>query len=429
MGLAGGTEPPRKGDAGGLCNYSSTYDRGATIQHWQLRDLVHCPSKDEELFCVYRHRTLRHDLASGKTEVVQELPFEPTSMTVAHGYVAAGGQNSQLDARRLGGGEVVYKGHCGGSVNNALHIGRDASQQLRLFVCNNDDTIKVYGLQGGALATVLRCPVAINYCALSPSGRHLVCVGDNRHTYLYQATPAAYRQCGVFTEACDAGMCCAWSASGSMFASASQDGSVAVWDHRSSALVAHFLTPLVGLRRWAAASRCKLPVIVTPLQQRDCCALPHAADAPSGPPCHPPSLRWGQLFTCAVAAGLPPPPPRPPWGFQLTYRLSLVSSFLQACRNVSCPHTTYQCHTNLSVPVQVVLNAMLSSSPTGLPQRQVLARPARPAGVCGAPLPLPPGGLPHVGPAAGAGCGRAGLRARHFGHCILALRPAAVCGH
>ncbi|PRW50831.1 WD40 repeat isoform A [Chlorella sorokiniana] len=244
MGLAGGTEPPRKGDAGGLCNYSSTYDRGATIQHWQLRDLVHCPSKDEELFCVYRHRTLRHDLASGKTEVVQELPFEPTSMTVAHGYVAAGGQNSQLDARRLGGGEVVYKGHCGGSVNNALHIGRDASQQLRLFVCNNDDTIKVYGLQGGALATVLRCPVAINYCALSPSGRHLVCVGDNRHTYLYQATPAAYRQCGVFTEACDAGMCCAWSASGSMFASASQDGSVAVWDHRSSALVAHFLTPL-----------------------------------------------------------------------------------------------------------------------------------------------------------------------------------------
>lgn len=32
-------------------------DRGATIQHWQLRDLVHCPSKDEELFCVYRHRS------------------------------------------------------------------------------------------------------------------------------------------------------------------------------------------------------------------------------------------------------------------------------------------------------------------------------------------------------------------------------------
>ena len=59
-------------------------------------------------------------------------PLQPTSMTVAHGYVAAGGQNSQLDARRLGGGDIVYKGHCGGSVNNALHIGRDASQQVGL---------------------------------------------------------------------------------------------------------------------------------------------------------------------------------------------------------------------------------------------------------------------------------------------------------
>ena len=44
--------------------------------------------------------------------------------------------------------------------------------------------------------------------------RHLVCVGDNRHTYLFAATPVCYRQAAVYTEACDAGMCCAWSASG-----------------------------------------------------------------------------------------------------------------------------------------------------------------------------------------------------------------------
>lgn len=161
--------------------------------------------------------------------------------------MAAGGQNSQLDVRRLADGSIVYKGHCGGSVNNALHIARDASQQvgeqgvlsagagawrvggwvvvdasackmyggahaverhrqeqghsraaawrsrampppltcaclppphfppttlqLRLFVCNNNDTVKVYGLASGTLVTMLRCPVAINYCALSPSGR------------------------------------------------------------------------------------------------------------------------------------------------------------------------------------------------------------------------------------------------------------------
>ncbi|KAL4441455.1 hypothetical protein ABPG77_001959 [Micractinium sp. CCAP 211/92] len=239
-----GAAAKRAAEPSGLCSYSATYERGATIQHWQLRDLVHCPEQDDELYCVHRHRTLRHNLSSGQTSVVQDLGFEPTSMTVGHGFVAAGGQNSQLDVRRLGGGEIVYKGHCGGSVNNALHIARDASRQLRLFVCNNDDTIKVYGLASGALVTMLRCPVAINYCALSPCGRHLVCVGDNRHTYLYTATPVCYRQAAVFTEACDAGMCCAWSPAGSMFAAASQDGSTAIWDHRSSSVVAHFLTPL-----------------------------------------------------------------------------------------------------------------------------------------------------------------------------------------
>jgi len=66
--------------------------------------------------------------------MVHPFLLHPTRLTVAHGFVAAGRQNSQLDARRLGGGEVVYKGHCGGSVNNALHIGRDSSQQVGMLM-------------------------------------------------------------------------------------------------------------------------------------------------------------------------------------------------------------------------------------------------------------------------------------------------------
>jgi hypothetical protein len=65
--------------------------------------------------------------------------------------------------------------------------------QLRLFISNNDDTVKVYSLSSGTLVTLVRCPVAINYCSLSPSGRYLVCVGDNRHTYIYEATAAGER--------------------------------------------------------------------------------------------------------------------------------------------------------------------------------------------------------------------------------------------
>ncbi|GAB4818511.1 hypothetical protein N2152v2_005557 [Parachlorella kessleri] len=228
----------RESDLDSLAWFGGTLGRTSTIQHWQLRDLLHCPDKDGELFCVHRNRTLRYDVNNDRSSVVQELAFEPTSMTVSHGFVAAGGQNSQLDVRSLGTGEVVYKGHCGGSVNNALHIARDASHHLRLFISNNDDTVKVYSLASGTLVTLVRCPVAINYCSLSPSGRYLVCVGDNRHTYLYESTPTGYRQSKVFTEACDAGMCCDWSPSGALFAAVFQDGVAAVWDHRSSRLVA-----------------------------------------------------------------------------------------------------------------------------------------------------------------------------------------------
>lgn len=52
--------------------------------------------------------------------------LQPTSMTVGHGYVAAGGQNSQLDVRQLAGGEIVYKVWRGGLPAAALHPGRPA---------------------------------------------------------------------------------------------------------------------------------------------------------------------------------------------------------------------------------------------------------------------------------------------------------------
>lgn len=172
--------------------------------------------------------------------------FEPTCITAGSGYLAAGGQSSQLDVREAapGSGTIVFKGYSGGSVNNALRITRDASHTLRLFLCNNDDTVKVFSLESGAMECVVRCPVAINHCALSPDGQRMVCVGDNRHTYLYQATPTGYRPLHVFTEAADAGMSCDWSPSGSIFAAASQDGLTCVWDHRTEEVISKFVTPL-----------------------------------------------------------------------------------------------------------------------------------------------------------------------------------------
>jgi WD40 repeat protein len=193
---------------------------------------------------VNRRRIYRHDLINGRSEVAAELTFEPTCMTVRDGFIAAGGQSSQLEIRRAAGPESIFKGLCGGSVNNAMRIAQDASHQQRLFVCNNDDTVKVFSLSTGSLVSTVLAPVAVNHCAVSPNGQFMVCVGDSPHTYLYLATPTGYRISRVYTESKDAGMSCDVSPSGSLFASASQDGGVCVWDRRIDAVVSRFKTRL-----------------------------------------------------------------------------------------------------------------------------------------------------------------------------------------
>lgn len=76
-------------------------------------------------------------------------------MTVGHGHVASGGQNSQLDVRRLDTGEIVYKGHCGGSVNNALHIARDATQQVCATACRSHAALQLAATNVRSTAAVV----------------------------------------------------------------------------------------------------------------------------------------------------------------------------------------------------------------------------------------------------------------------------------
>eukprot|EP00884_Botryococcus_braunii_P020416 jgi/Botrbrau1/7058/Bobra.0165s0081.1 len=219
-------------------HYAGTCARSTTIQHWQLRDLITCKQPDE-LFCVHQHSTVLYNVRADRSTVVQDLLFGPTSMTVGGGYIAAGGHNSQLDVRHLATGEVMFRGTVGGSVNNALHIAKDLSGEQRLFVCNNDNTIKVYNLADmQAPVTAVRCPTPINYAALSKGLGLLACVGDCPEAMLYKATESGYAEAGTYCEFGDAGMSAAWNATGTCFAAASQDGKVCVWDPRGKRAVA-----------------------------------------------------------------------------------------------------------------------------------------------------------------------------------------------
>lgn len=49
----------------------------------------------------------------------------------------------------------------GGAINNCVHIA-DTAGQVRLYVCNNDETIKIFNLPSMDLAATLRFEAAVN---------------------------------------------------------------------------------------------------------------------------------------------------------------------------------------------------------------------------------------------------------------------------
>ncbi|KAJ3083501.1 hypothetical protein HK102_001038, partial [Quaeritorhiza haematococci] len=106
---------------------------------------------------------------------------------------------------------------------------------VRLLICNNDETIKVYSLPGLQRITSISLPTAVNYCAVSPDGRKMVAVGDSNQVFLYDVSASGgYQRIAELTGSNDAGFSCAWNQSSDKFAVASQDGFVSIWDVRSS---------------------------------------------------------------------------------------------------------------------------------------------------------------------------------------------------
>ena len=69
------------------------------------------------------------------------------------------------------------------------------ADQLRLYVCNNDQSVRVFDLGTMRQVAAIGTPTPSNHCALTPGGDMLACVGDAPDrgapaVYLYRPTPA-----------------------------------------------------------------------------------------------------------------------------------------------------------------------------------------------------------------------------------------------
>ncbi|ORZ38126.1 WD40-repeat-containing domain protein [Catenaria anguillulae PL171] len=215
----------------------------STIQHWQLRDLISCPtSRKEVLYVCGNNVNLYNTETRSSFTVLKDLAFPPTCMTTGLGYLVVGGQRSQLMVRELRSNWFQHLS-VGGCINNSLVVAQHGGQS-RLLVCNNDETIKIYNMPSMNRIASLSLPTAVNYAAASPDGTKLVAVGDTNQVFLFDVSPN-----GTYTKTqtliapgSSAGFSCSWSSTSDKFAIASQDGLVLVWDERSTTPMATFLT-------------------------------------------------------------------------------------------------------------------------------------------------------------------------------------------
>mmetsp|Transcript_1747 Transcript_1747/g.2683 ORF Transcript_1747/g.2683 Transcript_1747/m.2683 type:complete len:330 (-) Transcript_1747:131-1120(-) len=232
-----------------------------SIQHWQLRDLIIADPNDPvpHFYYVNQNKVLKYDTQARESQTVLQTDYAPTCCAVGLGFVAAGGQQSQLTVKQLDANRICYSGVVGGSVNNALSISRHAND-VRILCSNNDGTIKVFSLASMRHVSDICCRAAINYAAVSPDGKFMCAIGDGCTTQLFDARSDSYHQIASWKDSAEAGFSVAWSSASDKLGLGFQDGCVCIWDIRSRQPLAKLLTrtPLPsGIGRANAARQLK----------------------------------------------------------------------------------------------------------------------------------------------------------------------------
>eukprot|EP00127_Corallochytrium_limacisporum_P006013 Clim_evm2s216 gene=Clim_evmTU2s216 len=119
-----------------------------------------------------------------------------------------------------------------------------------ILVSNNDRTVKVVGLPSNEHLTSVHLPCPVNYAAMSPDGRSMVTVGDDKSAVLFDVRnnvsgngalngsggtlggSLQFSQTMEFTACQDTGFSCCWDNTGVHIAIAGQDGHLTVFDVR-----------------------------------------------------------------------------------------------------------------------------------------------------------------------------------------------------
>lgn len=182
-----------------LCEHSKLAT--PTIQHWQLRNLVHCENS-EEVYVTEGFGIYKVNLRKQVKVLLHLLEFKPTCFYVYRGVLAAGGQNGRLKVLRLEDGSSFFSGSVGTQVNNSVLLAQKGEEKF-LFLVSNSRSLRYFRLeQDSSLELVelccLECSTCLNHVALSPDGRLLLAVGDSGEYFIYNVEVCYVSECIVY---------------------------------------------------------------------------------------------------------------------------------------------------------------------------------------------------------------------------------------
>ncbi|KAJ6545010.1 hypothetical protein DFH09DRAFT_1040510 [Mycena vulgaris] len=242
-----------------------------TIGHVQLRDVIICPRERGVVNYVQSRSIVEHNLLTPEKppRTLADLAFLPNTLAslavpgTDHTLLAAGGQDAEIHLSLLTAESKSawqFNTHLEGSINNSILLtslsltdSNESSVEPRMAVSNNDRVVMFFDVpirsrpstinQVGAV----RFNDPVNHSSISPDGRTLLSVGDSSKVFLHRLTGGAHVTSTPIatltlpptsnpfsSPALVASFSTAFSADGSKYAVAAQEGSVAVWDVRST---------------------------------------------------------------------------------------------------------------------------------------------------------------------------------------------------
>lgn len=107
------------------------------------------------------------------------------------------------------------------------------------MVGNNDETIKVVSIPDLGTVTTLPIGSAVNYISVNPDQTLMACVGDSTDVMVFGLGEQDRYPMVHVLKMNDSGFGLSWNKTGTQLAAGSQDGTVHVWDMRSTKRLAH----------------------------------------------------------------------------------------------------------------------------------------------------------------------------------------------